>query len=407
MTEEKTEAPTAKKKKDSRKEGQVPRTPDLGGWASLLAFALLLDFAAGRELRSLQQLMARTLRTIENPDPDTALETLGQGLTHILVTLVVLGVVVMLIGVAGALAQGGFYVAYKAVKPKFSKLNPINGAKRIFGTQALWEGAKVLVKAGVVGIISYNAVRAVMPLIGGLVPTSATLDVAHDRILSLLRVVALAGLVMAGADYAFQRRKVGKQVRMTKHEVKQENKQAEGDPLVKSAIRSRQLAAARHRMMVDVQSADVVLVNPTHVAVALKYEPKGGAPKVVAKGAGAVATKIRERATEYDVPLVRDVPLARALYGSCKLGQEIPIELFAAVAQVLAFVIGRRTQGQRGGSHDSPRATADLPAVPRTRRRARPGAAGPTPAPPRHAAPRKAPGRPPLFGARSRPRHAA
>jgi flagellar biosynthesis protein FlhB len=192
-------------------------------------------------------------------------------------------------------------------------------------------------------------------------------------VVSLLRVVAVAGLVMAAADYAFQRRKVGKQVRMTKHEVKQENKQSEGDPLIKSAIRSRQLAAARSRMMVDVQTADVVLVNPTHVAVALKYDPAGGAPRVVAKGAGAVATKIRERAEESRVPLVRDVPLARALHSSCKVGQEIPIELFAAVAQVLAFVIGRRTQGQRGGSYSSPRPGTDVPAVPRVRPRPRPG----------------------------------
>ena len=160
---------------------------------------------------------------------------------------------------------------------------------------------------------------------------------------------------------------------MTKHEVKQENKQSEGDPLIKSAIRSRQLAAARSRMMVDVQTADVVLVNPTHVAVALKYDPEGGAPRVVAKGAGAIAAKIRERAEEARVPLVRDVPLARALHASCKVGQEIPIELFAAVAQVLAFVIGRRTQGARGGFLRQPPADdRACPSYPGSGARARP-----------------------------------
>ena len=156
---------------------------------------------------------------------------------------------------------------------------------------------------------------------------------------------------------------------MTKHEVKQEHKQTEGDPLIKSAIRSRQLAVARNRMMADVAAADVVLVNPTHVAVALKYDPGRGAPTVVAKGAGAVAAKIREKADEAEVPLVRDVPLARALYGSCQVGQEIPVELFAAVAQVLAFVIGRRTKGQRGGTHATPRADEALPTLARRRRR--------------------------------------
>jgi flagellar biosynthetic protein FlhB len=313
--------------------------------------------------------MAESLRATADADAERAIETLGTGLMHVLVVLVVLGAVVMVIGVASALAQGGFYLATKSIQPKFSKLNPVPGAKRIFGTQALWEGCKVLVKSAVVALICYSAIRAVMPLIGGLVPASTTLDVGHDRIVALLRVVAVVGLVMAGADYAFQRRKVGKQVRMTKHEVKQENKQSEGDPLIKSALRSRQLAVARSRMMSDVQTADVVLVNPTHVAVALKYDPTGGAPRVVAKGAGAVATKIRERAEQARVPLVRDVPLARALHGSCQVGQEIPLELFAAVAQVLAFVIGRRTQGQRGGSYASPRPTSEVPLVPRVRRR--------------------------------------
>jgi flagellar biosynthetic protein FlhB len=372
VSEEKTEAPTAKKKKESRKEGQVPRTQELGSWATLMAFALLLDFAAGRELTSLQELMNRAFLTVESPEPEQALELLGEGLTHVLVVLVTLGSVVMVIGVASALAQGGFYLATKSVKPKLSKLNPLPGAKRMFGPTALWELSKTLVKATVVALICYTSIKAVMPLVGGLVPMSTTLDVLHGRIGTLLRTVALAGLVMAAADYAFQRKKVGKQTRMTKHEVKQESKQTEGDPLIKSAIRARQYAAARNRMMTDVDTADVLLVNPTHVAVALKYDPAKGAPRVVAKGAGAVATKIRERAAAAEVPLVRDVPLARALYGSCTVGQEIPAELFAAVAQVLAFVIGRRTQGQKGGSHASPRMQSVLPAVPRARRRRRP-----------------------------------
>ena len=371
MSEEKTEAPTAKKKKESRKEGQVPRTQELGGWATMLIFSLLLDVAAGRELTSLQTFMGGALRAAQDPSPSKALEVLGEGLTHAALVVVVLGSVVMVVGVAASLAQGGFYLATKAVKPKLSKLNLLQGAKRLFGPQALWEGAKTLIKASIVALLCYTAIRAVMPLIGGFVPAGATLEVAHERISSLLRVVAVAGLVMAAADYAFQRKKVGKQTRMTKQEVKQEHKNSEGDPLLKSAIRSRQLAAARNRMMADVPEADVVLVNPTHVAVALRYDPAKGAPRVVAKGAGAIAQRIRDVGTQADVPLVRDVPLARALYSSCAVGQEIPGELFAAVAQVLAFVIGRRTHGQRGGTHDTPRKAAELPAVPRVRRRRR------------------------------------
>jgi flagellar biosynthetic protein FlhB len=294
---------------------------------------------------------------------------MDDALRHAMLVLVVLGSAVMVVGVACALAQGGFYLATKAVKPKFSKLNPLNGAKRIFGPQALWEGAKILLKTAVLAWISYSAVREIMPLIGGVVPMGATLGIGWERVVDLMQTIALAGLALAGADYAMQRRRIGKQTRMTKEEVKQENKQTEGDPHVKGAIRSRQMAAARNRMMSDIPKADVVLVNPTHVAVALQYDPAAGAPKVVAKGAGAVAAKIRAKAEEAEVPLVRDVPLARALYGSCKVGQEIPVELFAAVAQVLAFVIGRRTQGSRGGHHSSPRAEEAVPELPRNRRR--------------------------------------
>ncbi len=369
--DEKTEAPTARKRKESRKEGQVPRTQELGAWSTLLAFGLTLDLAASHELRSLSELMKQAMITAQDPEPSAMLEMLGQGLMHALVVLVVLGSIVMVIGVASALAQGGFYLATKAVRPKLSKLNPISGAKRIFGLQSVWEAVKILVKSAVVAWICWTAIRAVIPLIGGMVPASVTLTIVHDRVGSLMRTVAITGLVMAAADYAFQRHKVGKQTRMTKQEVKQESKQADGDPLVKSAIRSRQMAAARNRMMSAIPEADVVLVNPTHVAVALKYDPVRGAPTVVAKGAGSIARRIRETAQESEVPLVADVPLARALYGSCKVGQEIPVELFAAVAQVLAFVIGRKTQGARGGTHRSPRVDGTLPAVPRVRPRGR------------------------------------
>jgi flagellar biosynthetic protein FlhB len=203
------------------------------------------------------------------------------------------------------------------------------------------------------------------------VPIPVVLDEVSGRSIALLRNAALAALVLAAADYAVARRRTAKQTRMTKHEVKQEHRQSEGDPLVKSAIRSRQLAAARNRMLADLAQADVLLVNPTHVAVGLRYDPERGAPRVVARGAGVIAARLRERADEVRVPTVHDVPLARALYRSCEVGQEIPRELFAAVAQVLAFVISRRTQGAYGGRHASPRPVTELPPVPRAIERRR------------------------------------
>jgi flagellar biosynthetic protein FlhB len=373
MSGEKTEKPTARRRKESRKEGQVARTQELGGWASLLVVGAAAPTLLSRELGSLQHLMVTCLSLGDNATPERALALLGQGGQHIIYALVILGCSIMVIGVGSALAQGGLYFATKSLKPKFSKLDPLKGAKRIFGPHALWEGAKMLLKSAFVAILVYAAIRSVMPLIGGLVPVQTVLDTVRGRALGLVRNIAFVGLGMAAADYAMQRRRVGKQTRMSKEEVKQEHKQSEGDPMVKSAIRSRQLAAARNRMMADVQTADVVLVNPTHVAVALRYEPSRGAPRVVARGAGAIAAKIRELATDEKVPLVRDVPLARALYRSTKVGQEIPPELFAAVAQVLAFVISRRTQGQHGGEHHTPRGHGELPSVvPAGRRRPKP-----------------------------------
>lgn len=360
---EKTEKATPKRRKESRKEGQVPRTQELGAWASMLAVGMAAPLLLKHEINALRELMVTSFSLGDQATTGKALLLLGQAGKHVFVSLLVLGSAIMLIGVASALAQGGFYLATKQVKPSLKKLDPIQGIKRVFGPHALWEGAKMLLKSSFVALIVYLAIRSVMPMIGGLVPMQTVVDTVSAEALTLIRNIGLVGLGMAAADYAIQRRRVGKQTRMTKDEVKQEHKQTEGDPLVKSAIRSRQLAAARNRMMADIAQADVVLVNPTHVAVALRYEPEKGAPRVVARGAGAIAAKIRARADEESVPMVRDVPLARALYTSTKVGQEIPAELFAAVAQVLAFVISRRSRGQVGGQHRSPRGEAELPAV--------------------------------------------
>jgi len=369
--DEKTEKPTAKKRKESRKEGQVPRTQELGAWAAMLLAGLVMPAMIDREFDAVQGLMVACLRTIEEPTSSDALQLLGQGSAHAFKALVLLGAVVMVVGVSAALAQGGFFLATKTVKPTWSKLDPIKGAKRIFGIQALWEGAKMLLKCALVAVLVKGAVTSMMPLIGGMVPVDLMLHQTGEEALALIRNVAIAGLVMAGADYAMNRRRIGKQTRMTKEEIKQEYKQQEGDPMLKGAIRSKQLAMARNRMMADVLTADVVLVNPTHVAVALRYDSDAGAPTVIARGAGTIAARIRELAGEHDVPLVQDVPLARALYSSTQVGQEIPAELFAAVAQVLAFVISRRNAGRIGGTHRSPRREAELGPVPVAGRRRR------------------------------------
>ncbi|HET8716281.1 MAG TPA: EscU/YscU/HrcU family type III secretion system export apparatus switch protein [Nocardioidaceae bacterium] len=377
--EEKTEKPTPKKLKESRKEGRVARTPELGAWGAMLALAVVLNWLAGKAIESVRELLTRTLGTIASPDRHDATRLLHDGGVLALLMMVALGACILLIGVAAALAQGGFFVATKALKPKWSRLNPIEGAKRLFGPHALWEGGKVLIKSALVTVFVWRAVDQLMPLLGGLMPIGVALELTAEATTGLIRDIAVAGLIAAAADYAMARRRTGKQVRMSKKEVRDEHKQSEGDPLVRSALRSRQLAASRNRMMADVPTADVVLVNPTHVAVALRYEPDKGSPRVVAKGAGVVAARIREVAESHRVALVEDVPLARALHAGCEVGQAIPPELYHAVAQVLAFVLSRRASGSAAGRHRSPRPSTPLPEVPRSRRRTPPrAAAGPS-----------------------------
>lgn len=365
MSDAKTEKPTPKKLKEARKEGQVARTPELGAWAAMLVLSILLNTVVGHGSESMRELMIRATMLADEPTTNQALELFHDGAMTALTMSVFLGLGVLLIAILGAAGQGGIHLATKVAKPKWSRLNPLQGAKRLFGPQALWEGVKVLIKSGVVSLLVWRAIKGLMPMLGGIIPMSTALEILATQVTSLIRDVAAAGLVMAAADYAMKRRQIGKQVRMTKHEVKQEHKQSEGDPMVKNAIRSRQHATARNRMMADVPQADVILVNPTHVAVALGYDPDRGAPRVLALGAGVIAAKIREKATEARVPLVADVALARALYSSCKVGQEIPAELYSAVAQVLAFVISRRSHGISGGQHRSPRGETELTKVPR------------------------------------------
>lgn len=369
MSEERTEKPTPKKIKDSRKEGQVPRTQELGAWAAMLAVAVALKWLVGNGADSIKELLVRATAVAGNATEADALLLLGEGAELALVLSVALGSGVLLVGVASGAGQGGIHLATKMLKPTWSRLSPVKGAQRMFGPHALWEGAKVLLKSSVVAFFVWRAVEALMPLLGGLVPLDTATGLVAAQATRLMRDVALVGLVAAAADYAVQRRKVGKQVRMTRKEVRDEHRQSEGDPLVRSALRSRQLAAARNRMMTDVPKADVVLVNPVHVAVALRYEADRGAPQVVAKGAGAVAARIREAAENSRVPLVEDIALARALHASCEVGQEIPAQLFEAVAQVLAYVLSRRNQGMSAGRYRSPRRQTSLPDVPPGRRR--------------------------------------
>jgi flagellar biosynthetic protein FlhB len=353
MSGEKTEKPTAQKKKQGRKEGQVARSADVGAWAGMLAASMLVPLTMKIASERAQELFHRIPDVIANPDPAQMKSAIADGFMTVGIAVAPLAGALLVLGIAAATAQGGLNVATKLMMPKFSRINPLQGIKRTMGPHAWWEGAKALIKTVVLGGVLYLSIQDLIPMLmtAGSVPLGALLGMVGNAVVSLIRAAAIAGLVMAGADYIVVRRRVTKQLKMTKQEVKEEHKRSDGDPHVKGQIRSRQMAMSRNRMMADLPKADVVLVNPTHVAVALRYDPAKGAPRVVAKGAGAVAAKIREKAAEHRVPMVQDVPLARALHKSCDIGAEIPAEFFGAVARVLAFVMGLKAKGSAAGLH--------------------------------------------------------
>jgi flagellar biosynthetic protein FlhB len=351
---EKTEQPTPKKLKEARKEGRIGKSPDIGAWASMLAASMVLPMMLSRGTKRVSALLERVPGIIAEPDQAVAITLLVDGLKAAALVVAPLAAVTVLVAIAGSASQGGLHPATGLLKPKFNRLNPWPGIKRIFGPQAGWEAIKALVKTLALGLSLYFAVKSLFPvLIGsGALPLTATLGAATHAAVSMIRTACIAGLAMAGADFVVVRRRTNKQLRMTKHEVKQEAKQSEGDPHLKGAIRSRQMEMSRNRMMSDVGQADVIIVNPVHVAVALRYDPQRGAPRVIAKGAGAVAAKIRAKADEHRVPMVQDVPLARALYGACEVGQEVPPDFYTAVATVLAFVMALRSRGSAAGLHN-------------------------------------------------------
>jgi flagellar biosynthetic protein FlhB len=284
----------------------------------------------------------------------------------------------MLVGVIASASQGGVHFAAKAIKPSFKKLNPLSGIKRMFGGQGLWEALKALLKTAALGTVVFVSSSRAKELVSaaGALPLSAVTSTFASCAVLLMRVTAVTGLVIAIGDYIIVRNRTMKQLKMSRYEIQQESKQSEGDPHMKSHRRSKALAMSRNRMMAAVASADVVIVNPTHVAVALKYEPARGAPRVVAKGADEVARKLREKAEEARVPMVQDITLARALFASCDLEQEVPPQLFTAVARVLAFVMHLGARGVRGGFHRPGFAAPDVRDLPRAgRRRAQPARA--------------------------------
>lgn len=350
---EKTEKATPKRRKKARRDGQIGNSRELGTWLGLLAATFVLPHVVRTVLSNSTDSLVQVGAIIRTPDVGTAMIMAREAATAAFKAVLPLALVIAGVAVVSVAVQGGIFFSPKAFKPQVKRLNPMHGFKRMFGPQGLWELIKALLKTSALALVVYMAVRKLIPTLygAGSMTLTALLGTAVSTALTVLRYAAVAGIVMAVGDFVVVRRRNNKALKMSKQEIKDEMKSSEGDPHIRGQRRARALAMARNRMMADIPSADVVLVNPTHVAVALRYDPKRGAPRVVAKGSDHLAAKIREIAETHRIPMVRDVPLARTLYATVEVGQEIPPDLYKAVATVLAFIMTLRKRGSTAGTH--------------------------------------------------------
>jgi flagellar biosynthesis protein FlhB len=345
--QEKTEAPTAKRRQDARQEGRIPRSPELTTSFVLLGSALLLNVAGGRFGTLLLQLFSDGLAAVGSaPMGSDSAVSLIRGLgARALLVIGGWGVALMLIALAIAGPQARGVASTKPITPDFSRLSPLKNGKRILGIQSVADLFKALLKLGLVALAVKVSLGAAWHDIMALSqqPSTALLMVVKTYAVKLLFTAGGCYVVLAALDYAWQVWQHEKSLKMSRDEIREEMKQSEGDPLMKQRMRSFARALARKQMMKAVPKADVIITNPTHIAVALQYDPFAApAPIVLAMGQRKVAERIKALAKEHGIPCIENKPLARALFAAAKVGQMIPGELYVAVAEILAFVIRRR-----------------------------------------------------------------
>ncbi len=346
---EKTEQPTAKKLDDARKEGQVAKSQEIATAFSLLALFIILRVGYGFMGSNFIGIFERVYNNIPNVartyDGMLPVHYLSSILSNAILTLLLITAPFLIVGFVVAFVcdfvQVGFKPTSKPLQPKFSKLNPISGMKKIFSARKLFELGKSLLKLAVMAVVIYTFFTGRTESLFLLydMPLKQAIGLMGNLIISLGLRIAAAYMVIAFVDLIYQRRKFTKDMMMTKKEVKDEYKNSEGDPAVKGAQKRRMMEASRRRMMQQLPQADVVITNPTHYAVAIKYDAQEAeAPIVVAKGADYLAQKIKETAKENNVEIVENKPLARMLYANVEVGELVPPELYKAVAEVLAYV---------------------------------------------------------------------
>jgi flagellar biosynthesis protein FlhB len=353
--QDRTERPTGKRIEEARQEGRVPRSAELNAAAVLLVAAGSLHFLGGSLGATLFDITKSALRIApaEAVDPGLALTTAGSELVRALVACAPIFGLTLVAALLAPFAVGGWNLSFEALAPDFTRLNPIEGFGRFFSARGAVELGKAFAKFLIVGAVAVAVLhtQSTQLLALGAVPLREGIAQAASLASNALLAVSGGLLLIAAIDVPWQLYQYTENLKMSRGEIKEEMKQSEGSPEVRGRIRRLQRELARRRMMQDVPKADVIITNPTHFAVALRYDEKRmRAPLVVAKGADLVAARIREIATEHSVPIFEAPPLARALFAGAEIGSEIPTTLYVAVAQVLTYIYqlrAARTSGAR------------------------------------------------------------
>ncbi|MBX2994398.1 MAG: flagellar biosynthesis protein FlhB [Bdellovibrionaceae bacterium] len=350
--DEKTEEATQTRRDEFRKRGQVPQTKEFASAFFLLALAGVLGGLSRYFFQELHELFTYSYggQLVAMIRQDTYLEAARfAGLKFVTLIAPFLGMS-FVIGVGSSVLQTGFLQVEDALTPKFEKIDPLQGFKRMFSLRALSEGVKALLKMGLIAAVVYFLLRKEVGQMPLLINYSTAQLAAYVGMVSikLFAGIGAAMIVLGAADFFFQRWDIEKKMMMTKQEVKEEMKNRELDPMIKARIRRVQREMANKRMMQKVPTADVIITNPTHIAVAIKYGADLPAPQLIAKGGDLVAEKIKEIAREHKIPIVENKPLARTIFKTMKIGQVIPRELYVAVAEVLSFVyrLRRKMKGR-------------------------------------------------------------
>jgi flagellar biosynthetic protein FlhB len=363
---EKTEPASAKRLEQAREEGDVPRSREVATFTVLMTAGAGLWMTGDGLIRQLNSALVSGLSLDQEQifNADVLLSRILVDVVRVMVACLPLGIAVMVVALASPLLVGGWLFSSKAFMPKFSKLNPINGIGNMFSTNALVELLKAVGKTLVVGFVTWLVVMKYKDAVIGLAVEPLKLGTVHLINMlasSFLFIVGALGLI-AAIDGPYQMWHYANKLKMTRQELIQESKESDGNPQIKAKIRQLQREMAKRRMMADVPTADVVVTNPTHYAVALKYsDGMRGAPKVVAKGTDEVAVRIRALAKEHKVTMLEAPALARALHKHTEIGDEIPEALYAAVAEVLAYVFQLRLFSKGGGNRPEIPRKLDVP----------------------------------------------